>query len=227
MHRIAAGLLCALLAGGLVAAPAPLPRAVPWVSGWDKPIGDGRFHRNGDKLILIPGRKHDWQTAPRLLRDVEGDFVVQVRVVGSFRPLAPANGNTGYHQAGVLVTDGTDFVRVERVAIAGRAEKGHYYTVWPIGIGRPGLDFRGQASGLETVYQHGLALDKAAYLRVERRGDTLRAASSEDGKKWTEVPIAERGTKWPSKLKVGVIAEATAPGEFEPVFDQFKLSPLK
>ena len=99
MHRPAALLLCAL-AGGLAAAPAPISRPSketgPWFDGWDRPVdplGDCKFARKGDRLtITVPGKGHQLDivqgglNAPRLLREVEGDFLVQVRVRGDYRP---------------------------------------------------------------------------------------------------------------------------------------------
>src|SRR5207244_1045643 len=115
VHRFAALLLCALAgaAGGLLAAPAPFPRpgrARPWTTGWDRtvdPVGDCRFDRKGDRLtITVPGGEHR-MTAPRLLRDVNGDFVVAVRVGGSFRPTV---------RAGLLLTAEQTVFRFERSA---------------------------------------------------------------------------------------------------------------
>jgi hypothetical protein len=48
MSRLAALLLCALVTAGMTAAPAPFPK--PWITGWYKPLGEGRFDRKGDKL---------------------------------------------------------------------------------------------------------------------------------------------------------------------------------
>jgi hypothetical protein len=119
MNRLAA-MLGALLAAAVMAAPAPRPRpATPWVTGWDKPVdplGDCRFHREGDKLtITVPGEGHELDVGdkplnvPRLLRDVEGDFVMQVRLGG---------GCTPGKAAGILLTDGERTVRVWKLAVA-------------------------------------------------------------------------------------------------------------
>src|SRR5262249_62109231 len=66
---------------------------------------------------------------------------------------------------------------------------------------------------------------KPGYLRLERKGASLDAAWSLDGKKWTRVPVgAGRGVTLDRKLKVGVVAESTAPGVFKPEFDEFQLT---
>jgi hypothetical protein len=126
MHRLAVVLLGAVVAvaGGLVAAPAPFPRpssqAGPWFDGWDRPVdpvGDCRFERRGDRLtIAVPGQGHEFNVlagrlnAPRLLRDVKGDFVMLVRISGDFRELDDGR----YRGAGILLTDGKEFVPLGR-----------------------------------------------------------------------------------------------------------------
>src|SRR5947209_3073819 len=103
MPRLASLLLAALVATAADGAPVPRPKASPvWTRGWDRPVNPGgrcRFDRTGDKLTLtVPGRGHGLDVsngrlnAPRLLRDLRGDFVVQVRVGGDFRPKRLAGG---------------------------------------------------------------------------------------------------------------------------------------
>src|SRR5262245_31921936 len=121
-------LALALLAAPLLAAPVPPPKPAkasgPWFDGWDKPVdpkGDCRFERKGDRLTLtVPGKgAHTLDegpgnvvkatsTAPRLLRDVEGDFTIQVRVGGGMD--GPARRGAGY-AAGLIVMDGERVVQ--------------------------------------------------------------------------------------------------------------------
>ena len=59
--------------------------------------------------------------------------------------------------------------------------------------------------------------------------DTLRngafvTAGDLDGRGWKTWEETDGGVQLPRKLKVGVFAEATAPGTFKAVFDQFKLT---
>jgi hypothetical protein len=225
MHRLAVGLLCALAA--IAAAVAPAPRPQPWVAGWDRPVdlaGNCRFDRNGDKLtITIPGKDHPLDVpnkrlnAPHLLRDVQGDFSVQVRVGGVGKPA----GGTGYHRAGLLLTDGWVFWRWERSADQDPKEKAH--DLWF------GIHWRGQ-EGSVTGHGDSLPLKGPIYLRIERRGEKVFLASSEDAKTWlTATTPSSFGIviKLPQALKVGVVAESTAAGEFKVEFDQFKLSQPK
>ncbi|MFO0845376.1 MAG: hypothetical protein U0797_23835 [Gemmataceae bacterium] len=99
---------CSLLA--VTAAPPP---PVMWVTGWDRPVnphGYCRFDRAGSKLtITVPGDGHeldvrnDRLNAPRLLKDVEGDFAAQVRVTGDFTR-AGLTGSWAFRRTGLLVT---------------------------------------------------------------------------------------------------------------------------
>jgi hypothetical protein len=225
MHRLAAGLLCALAT--VAAAVAPAPRPQPWVAGWDRPVdlvGNCRFDRNADKLtITIPGKDHGLDVpnkrlnAPYLLRDVRGDFSVQVRVGAVGKP----TGRTGYHRAGLLLTDGWVFWRWERSAHKHPEEKAR--NLWF------GIHWRGE-KGSATGHDDGPPLNQPAYLRIERRGEQVLLASSEDGKTWLTVTRASwLGTviKLPQALKIGVVAESMAAGEFKVEFDQFKLSQPK
>jgi hypothetical protein len=107
MHRFTTLLLSALAAAtALTAAPAPFPRPATskmWTVGWEKPVdplGDCRFEREGGQLtITVPGKRHVLAfltkfelTAPHLLREVEGDFVMDVRVRGNFQHSGDGSG---------------------------------------------------------------------------------------------------------------------------------------
>jgi regulation of enolase protein 1 (concanavalin A-like superfamily) len=240
MSRLAAFLPYALLAATVTAAPIPPPR--PWVQGWDRPVdpvGDCRFVRRGDKLtITVPAgearrldRRCVRKAAPRLLRDVEGGFAVQVRVACDFRrPAGP--GDALHGMAGILVTDGKTTVRVERAVTwteDGAREADLYVASETANMG----------SGTSPKC---LTTEKPGHLRLRRRGGTLAVECSEDGLRWTPVavPDATLGFEvmWKAeglpfhwlglrqKVKVGVVAEVSPGGEFTARFDQFKLTPL-
>jgi hypothetical protein len=124
MYRVATLLFCGalFLVAGVVAAPAPLPRTGPWFDGWDRPVnplGDRRFERRGNRLsITVPGKDHEEERAPRLLRAVEGDFFVQVRVAGTFGDERGGRVR-GTRAAGICVTDGRRVVSAVRLADRG------------------------------------------------------------------------------------------------------------
>lgn len=214
MPRFTAVLPCSLLAGVLVAAPAPLPK--PWVSGWDRPVdplGDCRFDRVGDRLtITVPGKGHCLRVkegrldAPRLLRDAGNDFSVEVRVEGAFgHP-----GAEGARQAGILVTgDGI----VLTLVLAGGAVS--------LDVAHP----TGLALGFPLV-EKGVTESGCAYLRLERRERRVVAKWSKDGKEWQRLSAGECSVAFPEKVKVGVVAESGV-GPFLAKFDRFKLVEAK
>ena len=94
MFRTTCALLLFLISCAVFAAPAPK-------SSWEciDPDHDCKFDvkKDGTVTIELPGGDHDLNpyrnrsNAPRLLRELEGDFVVQVRVSGSFRPSAKSS----------------------------------------------------------------------------------------------------------------------------------------
>jgi regulation of enolase protein 1 (concanavalin A-like superfamily) len=216
MNRFAALLLFALVVAVVTAAPAPRPRSeTPWVTGWDRPVdpvGDCRFDRHGGKLtITVPGKGHAlthfWGgrlLAPRLVRDVEGDFSAQVRVAGDFRP----TGEGTFRRAGLLLKAGDGWMTVQRV---NDPSESFWFGVYPDVMDR-------------SVESPG-RLGPAGFVRIRRRGQDFKLECSPDGKKWAAC-ACEVLVPLPRKLKVGVLAEATADGTFKAEFDQFKLTPL-
>jgi hypothetical protein len=233
MHRLAARLLCAFVAGSvlaegvavgvagvLVGAPAPFPRPGPpgpWFDGWERPLGDGHFERRGDRLtITVPGKSHELDVvegrlnAPRLLRDVEGDFAVQVRVGGNFRD--------GQGAAGLILLGGGKGVSL---ALGARRRYGKPQPYcW--------THFFDRSSNVATTFDGHVQLPgETAWLRLERRGHTfITQGDLLDGHGWMTWEETEGGVRLPKKVKVGVFAEATASGTYKAVFDQFRLTPL-
>jgi hypothetical protein len=86
MSRSFCVLALSLLVCAALAAPAP----EPFVSGWGNPVNpdrDCKIRRNNGALTIeMPGTDHDYDpirkrfNAARLLRDIEDDFEIQVRV---------------------------------------------------------------------------------------------------------------------------------------------------
>jgi regulation of enolase protein 1 (concanavalin A-like superfamily) len=206
----------------IVSSSVPLPAAAevvvaqPSGAGWDPPVDpqrDCQFADGGGKLtITVPGKGHDLaadrgnMSAPRLLRDIEGDFTAQVRVSGDY---AVPDGTPPWRGAGLLLfRDDKNYVRLERAL--GVLGKDRVHAIWQ--MHRDGLiaskpDFPALPPG-------------AIFLRMERRGDKLLGAYSEDGTKWTELKLLD--IELPRKVKIGVAAWAAA-SRFAPMFDQFQL----
>lgn len=213
-----------LVAGIALAAPAPANR--PWVNGWDKPVDpdkDCKFIRDKDTLTIeVPGKDHDLaiernlMNSPRLLRDVEGDFVAQVRVSGTFQPSQNSTTNERLPFVGaglLLMADEKTYIRLERAALVtcGAVKT---YANWELRE-----DAKWVMAGDASVQP---LEDKETYLRLERKGDKLLASVSHDGKEWKEIKPLE--VKLPAKLKIGVAAGGTSMDVFAPRFDQFQLT---
>jgi regulation of enolase protein 1 (concanavalin A-like superfamily) len=221
-HHISA-LLCLLCTCAALAAPAPARS--PWLTGWDKPVdpdNDCKFIRDKDTLTIeVPGKDHDLavernlMNSPRLLRDVEGDFVAQVRVSGTFLPSKESTSTERLPFVGaglLLMADEKTYVRLERAALQWQGEV-KTYANWELR-----QDGNWVLAGNAAVQP---LEDKATYLRLERKGDKLLPAVSHDGKDWKELKPLE--IKLPAKLKLGVSGGGTSMDMFAPRFDQFKL----
>jgi regulation of enolase protein 1 (concanavalin A-like superfamily) len=216
-------LLLILVVSAVMAAPAPAPS--PFTRGWDKaidPDGDCKFRREKDALIIeVPGRVHDLgvergvMNAPRLLRDVEGDFLAEVRVSGNFRPAEKPAGD--YHvsfiSAGLLLMTGArTYVRLE---LASKHENGEIQTF-------ANWELRGRGRWLLMGNPNVKALEaKDTFLRLERQGDQIRGWVSQNGKEWYALTPIE--ITLPAKLKLGVAAINTSSETFAPRFDRFQL----
>lgn len=113
MNRSYCVLVALLLTCAALAAPAP----DPFKSGWGNPIdpnGDCKIRRDGGSLVIeMPGSDHDYNpllgqlNAPRLFRDLDldGDFVMQVRVRIESRPSVQSTvaGQPSVVSAGFLI----------------------------------------------------------------------------------------------------------------------------
>jgi regulation of enolase protein 1 (concanavalin A-like superfamily) len=207
-----------------LAAPAPVNR--PWVTGWDKPVDpdkDCKFARDKDTLIIeVPGKDHDLaiernlMNSPRLLRDVEGDFMAEVRVSGTFQPSQNSTSNERIPFVGaglLLMADEKTYIRLERATLVKGGET-KTYANWELR-----QDGKWVLAGAESVQP---LEDKPTYVRLERQGDKLLASVSHDRKEWKELNPLE--VKLPAKLKLGVSGGGTSMDVFAPQFDQFQLT---
>jgi regulation of enolase protein 1 (concanavalin A-like superfamily) len=217
-----------LLAAAFACAAGPDPEPNPFQSGWDKPVDPDRDCKfkveKGGLTIELPGKDHDLgverkvMNAPRLLRDVEGDFVAELRVGGSFAPSAGSTTTERVPFVGaglLLILDDNTYVRLERAAL--RRGEVKTYTNWELR-----RDGKWELSGTTDVKP---LTEKHTHLRLRRKGDRLLGAVSEDGKDWTELSPLE--VKLPAKVKLGVAACTTSSEPFAPHFDRFRLRTLK
>jgi regulation of enolase protein 1 (concanavalin A-like superfamily) len=189
------------------------------VKGWGTavdPDGDCKFEeKDGTVAITVPGTNHDLTyveaagklNAPRIVREVEGDFTIQVKVLKFPFPAGDTTGQFTFVSAGLLVwNDGKEFFRVERAAVG----------VPPFAYAAGILD------GKNVLHQARELADSDAFFRAERKGKKLtfsvRAAEETD---WTE--LLSESFELPAKLQVGVHAVNTINSEFKAEFRELEL----
>lgn len=234
MNRSLFTLAALLLTPAILAAPAPKPQ--PFVSGWEKsvdPDKDCNIKRVEDTLIMeLPGRDHDYDpcrgqfNAPRLLREreIEGDFVMQVRVRidGQTSVQSTVDGRPSSVLAGFLVILPTNAqtmcMRIEFGAVLN-------------GSGVEGcVPFRswGYSKKRGRIVEGGQVLEKGwkgnAYLRLDRRGGSFNYSISSDGEDWKSLG-GMGGLR--EKLKIGLAAYSTSAQPSKVIFDQFQINPRK
>jgi regulation of enolase protein 1 (concanavalin A-like superfamily) len=193
------------------------------LKGWGQvvdPAKDCQFNTDGDRLTIdIPATKHDLSaevgdiTAPRVLREVEGDFIVQVKVSGNVRHFGDRTSDEfrAYHGAGLLLwQDERNYIRLERAAIS-REEGGslHY------GNFELRKDLRRASSNASEIP------DQDTYLRLERRGGRVFGATSQDGIHWLNfdsIPV-----ELPRRIKLGVVAINTSTERFKAAFSELEI----
>lgn len=190
------------------------------IKGWGSaidPDGDCKITTEGKTLTInIPGALHDLNAdidkfnAPRVLRQVRGDFDVQVKVAGDFKP-GPKSTNpksVPYNGAGIFVwRDSDNFIRLERGAIMRNGKLSTF------------AEFEEREGGTSGALHNGSLAPGVAYLRLVRKGVKISGFVSKDGKRWTALrPI---DTVWPAELKIGVNAVNSSNEPFTVRFEEF------
>jgi serine/threonine protein kinase/regulation of enolase protein 1 (concanavalin A-like superfamily) len=168
------------------------------------PGGDCQFELDPpeDKVrIIVPGKTHilsaeiGRMNAPRILRDIKGDFDVSVRVAGTDHAGGKATTTlySPYHGAGLLIwQDMKNYVRLE-VA-----------TDLQHGKPRPYVNFEYRKEGVLAATSGMKNGDGWNHLRLSRRGDDINASFGPDGVRWTSFPTLTAKLK--DRIKVGVAA---------------------
>jgi regulation of enolase protein 1 (concanavalin A-like superfamily) len=200
------------------AAVKPSPKLPAWGEVTD-PDGDCQLKLADSKLsIVVPGTAHDLSAelkkvnAPRVLRDVQGDFIVQVKVGGALKPGPNPSmpQRLPFNSAGLLVwLDSTSYVRLERAAIVRDGN------VQPI------LLFEERNKSVPVMVGAIPLEPRPTYLRLERRDGFLFASFGFDGTAW--VPLKPVRRDLPEKVKVGVAAVNTAAEPFTAELESFAL----
>ena len=181
----------------------------------------------GRLTIEVPGGTHDLNavvgmSAPRVLKEVEGDFVVQVKVTGDFKPgEQSASPNTSsFNGAGLLIwQDSKNYVRLERNAWWVPGE-GKYFCYPPLFEHfRDGQYQNTDPDGTTDDFFKG----RSTWLKLERREGKVIASYSHDGKEWTEVK--QIVVELPQKVQVGVAAVNTSRKPLAVTFEELAVRP--
>jgi hypothetical protein len=177
------------------------------IPGWGEfidPAGDCQATVKAEKLsITVPGTEHNlnplpgWNNllAPRVVREVEGDFRIQVKLLPCEMPKPDTSSNkekpASYAASGIVLwQDGNHFSRVFRAA---NGERNEFF----IHIEN--------FSGGKIVSSGSLKLqDKAVHLRVERQNGKLSFYRSLDGKNYLVMRPNGEALVLADKIKVGV-----------------------
>ena len=192
---------------------------------WGEPVvpdGDCKVEldRPGNRIrIVVPGTPHvlsaelGRMNAPRLLRDVRGDFDARVSVADGFHPAGRTTVReyAPYHGAGLLLwQDEGNYVRLE---IAADLQHGKV---------RPYVNFEYRKDGALADSKGQRIVDGMKYVRLKRRGDEIVGAFGPDGVHWTSFPPFAANLK--DRLSVGVSAINTATKPLTADLEGFELS---
>jgi regulation of enolase protein 1 (concanavalin A-like superfamily) len=193
------------------------------LKGWGlaiDPDNDCKFTPAEKGLTInVPGTMHDFGgplkkfNAPRVMREVEEDFVLTVKVAGELKPGPKSTNPKGipYLGTGLLIwSDSANFIRLERAALlrAGKVV--------------PQVAFLEQEGGYGgAVHNESFPAGGDCYLRLERKGSRIHGAASSDGSTWKQLKPID--TVWQSKLRVGLSVISTSSEPFTVKFEDFGL----
>jgi regulation of enolase protein 1 (concanavalin A-like superfamily) len=171
------------------------------------------------KLTMrVPGAWHDLNpdtgklNSPRVLREVEGDFVIKVKVEGEFKPAEKSTNPRGvpYHGAGILIwSDSDNFIRLERGALLRRNKI------------TTTVAFEEREGGYRGAVHNITSQPGPVYLRLERKGSRISGAVSTNDSNWSVLKPID--TVWPAKLKVGLSAVSSSGQPFVAEFTEYSL----
>jgi regulation of enolase protein 1 (concanavalin A-like superfamily) len=187
------------------------PVAKSWGDAVD-PDGDCQFMGKGSNVVIqVPGTVHDLQgggktNGPRLLQEVDSDFVAQVRVASVMRSeigiKIPGLNGGAFRSGGLLVwQDSRNFIRLERVSWENGGKINSVCWLEPYQDGVSAVD----AQSKKPIYGHIEVPDKITDLRLERRQNRFITSYSQDGgQTWQPNPNGPFALNLAPRLKVGV-----------------------
>jgi regulation of enolase protein 1 (concanavalin A-like superfamily) len=175
--------------------------------------------QGGALLVEIPGTLHDLNAdidkfnAPRVVREVTGDFSVTVKVAGQFQP-GPQSTKPRtfpYNGVGIFVwQDSDNYIFLGRAAMLRNNNKVSAMAA-----------FEEREWGARAAVNNRGIDTGDVFLRLERRGNRILGYTSKDGASWTRLDPME--TTYPGTLKVGLYAVNTSSSPLAVRFEQFSL----
>jgi regulation of enolase protein 1 (concanavalin A-like superfamily) len=173
---------------------------------------------SGDHALAIERRQ---MNAPRLLRNVSGDFSLQVRMSGNYPQNATTKvpGRPPFHGAGILLwQDKNNYIRLERASVAARGGLHNYISFEK----REAGEFNFGTSERQTKPIKLANAAQGISLRMVRRQDQVMAFYSVDGKQWQSVGTFE--ARWATGLQAGFVAGHNTNKGYSPTFEQLVFS---
>lgn len=225
-----------VLAASLVAAAAPVPKEtaeqkLARVFGTPvDPNKDCTFDFDGNKLTIKAGKGdhalHVAQmrmAAPRTLKEVEGDFVAEVKASAEHPTAAKpalASRNFLFHSQGLLLwADDKNYIRFEQARMDALDGTVTNYVSYELFKG-------GEWSRAGSTQDGELDPAKPTRFRLARKGAAVTGAfSTDDGKTWTDLPALALDLK--AKAQVGVVANHNTDTPFTATFEDFTVTPPK
>ncbi len=186
------------------------------------PDGDCTVREKDGKLVVdLPAGTHDIYfgkgcNAPRVMQEVDGDFVAQVKVTAGWGTGVPASTDY-YHGAGLLVWDSQQhYLRMERNLFYSTRVGDTIRYITPL-YDRDEKRVNGWKSSRMEFFR-----GKSTWLRIQRSGKRFATSISHDGNQWTTTAVLT--TEFPDKIQVGVHAICASPGDFAAEFADFTLT---
>jgi len=201
---------------------------------WGKivdPARDTEFKASKTTLTMtVAGEPHVFgedgqRTAPRVMREVRGDFMIQVKTSLASPKSTPAKFSRDLLPAG----RGADWLNAAPFQGAGIVVMQDDGNLFKLGQGtlfhqdsvEKYLAWQGHSQERSS---HGGKIEPGkqfAYLRLQRFGPHLFPSGSDDGERWTHLPMITG--QLPEALQVGLVAEHNTAEGFQATFSQFKL----
>ncbi|TWT91976.1 DUF1349 domain-containing protein [Stieleria varia] len=200
--------------------------ASPLIEGWGQtidPDGDSQVHLDGQCLTIGfgPGphaldAEGGRMNSPRVLQDLAGDFSIEVTVDGDL-PLPVLDGvkTVAYISGGLfLIQDDKNYIRFERASFTRNG------TVWHYANFEQRIDAKRTRMGLFADFP--LQPNIPVELRLEVKGESVRALVRHVGDDWHELGIARMRNR--DRLLAGVSGVKTDPGRAEVKFRDLNVS---